>query len=302
MNKFIKYGVSLLTVATLVACQAPQTKTTDNKTNTAAKEPVKEEIKFKNVKDSSFLLTKDGKVISQDTSLENTDVIDWYIDPFCPACVMLETIMEDKLDELTDKMVIRYHPLSFLSPQSEDDYSNRAAAYILGTAEYAPDLTQKYLTSILNEEYHPGVGVETSDEKFKGLFLSIGGTEEQWKQIVEAHEPLIKQVKSATAKAFNSKELIAKSPTGKLTVPFVILGDSEQALNFSDAIDAETYFMTQFDEYTNKKEIKDNQYSVEKLKEKETTTSEAKDETKTSETTTSEETKTSSSTEEKKDN
>lgn len=271
ITKILKATSALLMSGSVLVACAPQTGNKTN-TNTGSKQNAKKEAEFKNIKESAFLLSASGEVLPNDTKLDQKEVIDWYIDPYCPSCIMLETIMEDKIETLTDKMVIRFHPLSFLSPRSVDDYSNRASAYILAIAEKQPSLTRKFMHGIMNEEFHPGSGEnsEKPAEEFKKKFISIGGTEAQWKEIHGLQETLIKEVKAATAKAFNDKELTAKAASGRLTVPFVILGDSDKALDFSEAVDAESYFMTQFDKYTKDKGIKSK--SEDKKAETETTT------------------------------
>ena len=39
-------------------------------------------------------------------------------------------------------------------------------------------------------------------------------------------------MKSNTIRVFNDNELAKKSPTGKLFTPFIIVGDSEKAVDF----------------------------------------------------------------------
>ena len=53
---------------------------------------------------------------------------------------------------------------------------------------------------------------------------------------------MLEMVKTQTAKAFNDEKLLSKAPEGRLTVPFIVVGDSEKALNFLDTVDAESLY------------------------------------------------------------
>lgn len=262
-KKLMTLGITFATALTLAACstQIASNNSSSNATETKKVENSAEVTDFTNISKASFYVSKNGQILPSSTEIKDTDVIDWYIDPYCPSCILLDTIMEERIPDLTDKMVIRFHPLSFLSPRSVDDYSNRAAGYLLGVAEYAPEKYLEFMHSIMNEEFHPGVGNETSDEKFKKAAKDVGVTDEQWTQIEKAHSSLIAQVKEETAIAFNDKELTAKAVSGKLTVPFVVIGDSKKALDFTEAYDAESYFIKEFEKYTTDKKIDSNKYT-----------------------------------------
>ena len=56
--------------------------------------------------------------------------------------------------------------------------------------------------------------------------------EDEWKNIESKQKDLIEEVKSNTIRVFNDNELAKKSPTGKLFTPFIIVGDSEKAVDF----------------------------------------------------------------------
>ena len=59
-------------------------------------------------------------------------------------------------------------------------------------------------------------------------------------------------VRKSTAEAFNSKELADKTANGRLSVPLVIIGKSEKAIDFTEATDAESHFMDSVDKYLEK--------------------------------------------------
>ena len=243
----------LIPLSVLVLAGCTQTQTKENTTNTPKTEETTKSFvdTQKYVKDASVILGKDAKPLPQDETLApNVTVIDWYIDPYCPACIKLETIMKEKTkDILADgSTVIKLHPLGFLSAKSVGDYSNRAAAYILGAMEYAPDVAFSYMTGIMNNEFRPN-NTEKTDDNFKQKFLEVGGTEEQWSSITHIHKKYVQMVKDETSKAFNNKELSNKSQTGSLYVPYLIIGKSDKALYFPGDFDAGDYVIQKLNEY-----------------------------------------------------
>ena len=116
-----------------------------------------------------------------------------------------------------------------------------------------------------------------SDEQIKELFLSVKGTEEQWKEMISIKDDLMDMVRKSTAEAFNSKELVDKTVNGRLSVPLVIIGKSEKAIDFTEATDAESHFIDSVDKYLEK--IKKD--SEKKDESTPSSSDEKKDETKT---------------------
>lgn len=262
MNKITK-SLTLAPIALLLlagCANATKTTTTTSSESTRASSEIKSEkaltkdtSKYENIVDASFVLGKDLKVVPTNKVPEDKFIIDWYVDPSCPACVKLESIMEENLPELTSNgTYIRYNILSFLSARTVDDYSNRAGAYLLGAIEYAPEIAPKFFSKVMTPEYQPQQGEGKEDSQFKETFISVGGTEEQWEKILKAHKDLIKSVKENTSLAFNDETLLSKSENGKLSTPFVVIGSSQKALDFSTATDAESYFMESYNTYLEK--------------------------------------------------
>lgn len=260
INKIKGIALTAATALLLVGCVTNNnTKTTTGDPKTEQNKSIAEVGKYSNVKNSTFLI-KDGKVVENKDTSDNTNIIDWYIDPYCPSCTKLETIMSPKLEELSSKMTIRYHTMNFLSPQSVDDYSTRASAFLLASAEKAPEVTLEFIKKLMNDDFRPHVAKEgedksvakKSDEQIKALFLSVKGTEEQWNEMLTIKDDLMEMVRKSTAEAFNSKELADKTVNGRLSVPLVIIGKSEKAIDFTEATDAESHFMDSVDKYLEK--------------------------------------------------
>ena len=227
--KMIKF-VMVSAVALLFATACTNNTKTENNTNPSAEQTTKENLYTSN---ASFYLGKDGKAIQEKDIDKNATVVNWYVDPYCPACVQLEELTKDTIKEYINNknVVIKYNILSFLSARTVDDYSNRAAGWILGVTNERPDLSYDYFTNVLSVNFHPN-GRAKEDSAFKDLFIKLGGKEEEWKDIESKQKDLIEEVKSNTIRVFNDNELAKKSPTGKLFTPFIIVGDSEKAVDF----------------------------------------------------------------------
>ena len=284
INKLKGIVMATATVLLLVGCTTNNSQSNNHDPKTEQNKSIAEVGKYSNVKNSTFLI-KDGKIVENKDTADNTNIIDWYIDPYCPSCSKLETIMSPKLEELSSKMTIRYHTMNFLAPQSVDDYSTRAAAFLLASAEKAPDVTLNFIKKLMNDDFRPHVPKEgedknvakKSDEQIKELFLSVKGTEEQWNEMISIKDDLMDMVRKSTAEAFNSKELVDKTVNGRLSVPLVIIGKSEKAIDFTEATDAESHFIDSVDKYLEK--IKKD--SEKKDESTPSSSEEKKDETKT---------------------
>jgi putative membrane protein len=227
--KMIKF-VMVSAVALLFATACTNNTKTENNTNPSTEQTAKENQYTSN---ASFYLGKDGKAIQEKDIDKNATIVNWYVDPYCPACVQLEELTKDTIKEYINNknVVIKYNVLSFLSARTVDDYSNRAAGWILGVINERPDLAYDYFTNVLSVNFHPN-GKAKEDSAFKDLFIKLGGKEDEWKNIESKQKDLIEEVKSNTIRVFNDNELAKKSPTGKLFTPFIIVGGSEKAIDF----------------------------------------------------------------------
>lgn len=255
-NKHIILAMLLLISTSLVlgGCNNPQN--FEPKTSIEIRNQEKD---YKFVQNGSFVVGKDFKLISLDKIPDkNTNIIEWYFDPLCPACVKLESLMKDKNKNIVNdgKLLIRYYPMGFLSARSLDDYSNRASAYILAVAESYPDLAYKYLNEIMSESFIPigenSDGIKKSDEAFLNAFYRVGGSNENWGLVKKNFEVALKQVKESSLQASNNVELQNKSYDKKIYTPFIIIGDTPQALNFNDKEDALEYMTNEINSYKNK--------------------------------------------------
>lgn len=242
LRKLFAVGLAVaMCITSITACSIGKTSKEDTKIGAES---------FTYVKDSTFIV-KDGKLVKQSKNLKQSEIVEWYMDPYCPSCVKLDEIIAPKADELSKKMAIRYHAMGFLSAKTVDDYSNRASAFILSVAETNPKLAVKFLHEIMSDKFKPesGKGIKTPDSRFREAFKNVGGTDAQWEEVLKIHPAMLEMVKTQTAKAFNDEKLLSKAPEGRLTVPFIVVGDSEKALNFLDTVDAETFVLDSVNDY-----------------------------------------------------
>jgi len=239
------------TTLTLVACS---TNSNQGDTSNSSQTSQSETKEYKNIaEDSSFVVTKDKKVVPTKEVPSDAVVIDWYMDPFCPACSKLETLVQEQTKDLYQEGVyIRYHVLSFLDKETQKGssagYSVRTASYINAVAEYVPDKAVDYLNALVNLNFRPDNG-EKTDEEFKEAFTKIGGTEEQWENIQKVQQDFIKLNKRNTTLAVNDKELNKRSSSGQIFIPFILIGPDSQALDFETETDSVEYLLSKIKTY-----------------------------------------------------
>ena len=222
---------------------------TTNK-NSEEKKEVVEKPKLEYVLNSSFVIGPDKKVVKNTENISNKKTIYWYQDAHCPACVKLEMLMKEHTEDILNSgLYIRYYPLAFMNTKSADNYSLRAASYILGAAEKAPSVAYKFMMEVFSEEFYPDKDTAKSDDSFKKAFIQSGGTEQQWENILNNYDFMSKEVLTKTAQVSNDAEMIKKTPYEKLTIPIVLIGDSDKTVDFAACEDAISCFLDDIDNY-----------------------------------------------------
>lgn len=228
MKRKFKLG-GLLTVLALTTIMASACTQSTDPSNDGTKDTTEEVAKGKGSKyvnaDGSILVGKDGAVKQS----ENTDdyaILDVYFDPMCPGCGEFERQTGEYLNKTMaeKKLLVRYHPLMFLDEYSTDSYSSRTSAYILGIADHAPELSNKFIAAIFDVDNQPDESNYTpvSNEDLNKIFKSIGGTDEQAEKINKDLENNMTKAYESTLSVMKSTKLTKKSPTGSLYTPFII--------------------------------------------------------------------------------
>lgn len=266
-DKKAKLLTTLVVAATIaVGCSSPKNDSNNNNNNsnnattqqttqtTTANSVEQASANYTYISGNSFVVGANGELVKNADKVDNAKTIEWYLDPYCPACAKYEEVVGPKVPEIHKKgLNIRYNMLSFLSTRSADDYSNRAASFMLAVAETSPQIAQKFLQKVVHPDFQPGHGAasKTGDEKFQEVFKQVGGKDEDWNKVAELQKKLLdsKVVASKTAVAFNDKDLLSKSETGRLSTPFIVVGDSAKALNFIGADDVQNHTIKSIDKY-----------------------------------------------------
>lgn len=260
----ISLGVLLFTMA---ACSS-NSKQVQTKPDAKTEVKKKETYKFEYVSNSTFLVTKDGKLIKQKDLPKDAVMVDWYFDPYCPTCVKLEGFVAKEGTKFYNEegVYYRYHPLSFLDKATQnkvvdgkkvkDGYSVEASSFILSVAEVKPEIAVNYMNKVLSVDFYPVEGQKSIDS-FKSLFVSLKGTEDEWKKVVKLQKELKLENKKSTQKALDDVNLAKRSHDGSLYVPFILIGKEKQALNF-ESLDSSVDYI--------KKEVSDYKKSLEPVK------------------------------------
>lgn len=191
-----------------------------------------------NLYGNGFYMDNKNEII-QKKDIGDRRVLNWVFDPFCPACRSLKSHFQGKMSQvLGDDAVVFYRIVGFLGGRNEDDTSKRLAAYILGTAEKAPHLTNIFLNEIMTNYECVETDVGCTEDNYKEYFFKIGGTSEEWNEIIKNKDSLEKMVEEGTDAFFSDPHTISLSPkNGSLYVPFLYMEGADKALDLGEAVD-----------------------------------------------------------------
>lgn len=192
-------------------------------------QPVSEQMMY--VHDAAFTVVG-GRIIPWTDAQKEEAFIEWYVDPFCPDCTALEEAVSDERLTISEQLPIRYHVLGFLSDHTADDYSNRAGAFILCAVENAPARALAFFDRLFTRDFQPDQSTPRTDEDFRQVFLSVGGTAQEWDTMQGVYDDMHSMVKEASIRDRDDEDLKALSPVGWLTVPFVLVGKDGRAIDF----------------------------------------------------------------------
>lgn len=206
------------------------------------KKAIEEKPKYKYVLNSSFLIGPDKKIIENTEEINNKKVVSWYQDARCPSCVKFKELMKmdtDNVDNILNSgLYIRFYPLAFMNAKSVDNYSLRASSYILSAVEKATNVAYKFMDSIFSIEFLTKAQDGVTDDQIKELFIKVGGTEEQWKEILADYPIMSKEVMKKTAQVLNSQEILDKTSDGKISIPMILVGSSKKFIDFDTCGDS----------------------------------------------------------------
>lgn len=236
MKKIKIVVAALLICLSLAACSIQK-----NNTNTNVVENNSKELKY--IDNGAFYVNNKGIVISKEDSKKYSKIVEWYFDPLCPYCVVLETEVNSYITDIMGKnTLIKYVPMSFLGrPKGSDEtfisYSDTISSNILSIAENDPENGFKYLKEVMSQTFLDKISkLEKKEEQDKVI-------EEAYTKKLSGKKPdLIKSlfkdslkiVRNSTKSISKNEELKSKTTSGKISVPLVYIVGEEKALVFEE--------------------------------------------------------------------
>lgn len=236
MKKIKTIIIMVLSLLILVACQNSKQESSKETKNEIKKETVETLSKsYKNISDGGFYLDKSGKIISK-ADIKNQQIIEWYTEPRCPACITLETnFKEYSSDIMGESTLIKFTPLSFLGKDKEKPelitYSDNLAAIYLALAEYEPKIAQKYIGETMTVLYSTTNAEKSTEEQlkaFKETYEKLGGKD--WGKIEKEIPKTMKIANLGVQELIQNEDMKKRVENGQLTTPLVWKRGTEKAI------------------------------------------------------------------------
>ena len=158
-----------------------------NKDNNKAEQQYKE----------TFYVDKNNDIVEKD-EIGDRIVLNWYSDPSCGACLLLESQTRNHKNEfLADDAVINHNLVAYLN-----DYSVDASSIILATVNTEPDIAPELYDAIVDEEFFDTVrkaqysDFNSVEKIFKEQYDKIGGKD--WNKIIKLKPEMEKIIRKNT--------------------------------------------------------------------------------------------------------
>lgn len=186
--------------------------------------------------DGAIQWTQDG-IVKGDLpeKWKDTPKIDVYMDPICPGCGSVDRVFGPYYEQYlkNGEIVLRIHPITFLTDYSSDDYSGRAANAIIRSLDADPDKTYDYITYLMSEGIEPEEGPNyepVSDEELKKHAEAVGYTEDQVKDLTD--QKYNEWLRAMTDYTINRSEL--QRADGQFATPVVTFNGEK--LNYDNGV------------------------------------------------------------------
>lgn len=234
--KKIKILIVVLAISlSLVACST-------QKSNTKVVENVNAK-EYKNIDNGAFYVNNKGIVISKEDSKKYSKIVEWYFDPLCSHCVLLETEVSPYITEIMgENTLIKYVPMSFLGrPKGSDEifisYSDTISSNILSIAENDPENVFKYIKEVVNQSFIDKISkIESKEEQDKIIeeiyTKTLSG--KKLDSLKNSFNDSLKTVRNSTKSISKNEELKSKTASGKISVPLVYVVGEDKALIFEE--------------------------------------------------------------------
>lgn len=186
--------------------------------------------KFENISDTGDFVVYKGGVAKNYTGRKNIK-LEWYTDALCPDCTRVHTTTENFIFERIDNgtLEIKFHVLNFLPQYSPEDYPLRAAAWVLGAAEFAPDNIKEFMSIVFAAS---DVEIAERDDTYLKELAKQAGISRDNINLIEKNLFLLEaMVNKASVGIRQNRSLIEISPEERMFVPFIFVsGSTDQAL------------------------------------------------------------------------
>ena len=186
--------------------------------------------------DGAIQWTQDGIVKGElPDKWKNTPKVDVYMDPICPGCGSVDRVFNPYYEQYlkNGEIVLRIHPITFLTDYSSDDYSGRAANAILRSLDADPSKTYDYITYLMSDGIEPEEGPNyepVSDADLKKHAEDVGYTKAQVKDLTD--QKYNEWLRAMTDYTINRAEL--QRSDGQFATPVVTFNGEK--LNYDNGV------------------------------------------------------------------
>lgn len=156
---------TLIASMSLVACEeSQQTNKAISSKNRILNETTKKSMEKENknesikyIKDSGTIRIGKHGAIRIESETKAPITIDFFFDPVCKASAeyfeSVKDVLKAEIESGNVELVLR--PIPYLNEKTPDDYSNRASAYTLAVAEYAPTKIFAFISELMKLDFQP---------------------------------------------------------------------------------------------------------------------------------------------------
>ena len=231
-----KILILTLVLALMTACNNNRNNATEGTTEQAVVESTElqgetTEAPVTSLKEDSYGFMMNGKGVIV-TPIENSGkkVVDVYIDPSCPSCLISEEILKLEGEQaLGENGIFNYHPVAFLGPEDIETHSQKATAYMHAVRDVSPEIFKDFFFEVMTVKFAQPLVTLPNDEAFKKLYEDLGG--DKWDTVESLKPAYVQLIKQKTEEFLMNEELAAKSPGESLFVPYFVVEGQEKALD-----------------------------------------------------------------------
>lgn len=186
-------------------------------------------VERSNITEGHFLVV-DGVVqpkVNEDNEAvvgEAPVTVDIYFDSMCGSCGVFGQDTSSLINGYltTGKIDIVYHPVAFVATTDVTPHSTVGGAYALAMAEYAPEVTHRFIDFMVNRDFQETVQEDVNSyiESLDEFVLAL--TDEETLATVKGnYKSFYGELSEATRVFTKGADVKALSPSGQVGTPFV---------------------------------------------------------------------------------